>query len=268
MLARQFADAGQLRHFEHACIADVACTQGQVIAQAAGQQWQVVGHVANLLAQVGDIQLAQVQAIEQNLAFVGGIKAHDQPRQGTLARAAATDDADTLAGLHAEGDIVQGSSVLSGITKGDMADLQRPLQLGALQRPLARFAFLWQGHQRIGTAHGQLRLLVTGDQAGDLPQWRKHTAAEHVGGDQGADAEVAGDNAVHPGDDGGHATELLDEQGAIGGQCREVAGMAVEPGQGPMGGFPLVLAFAFSAAGLESLQAAEGFDQQRLAHGP
>ncbi|MCY1410125.1 hypothetical protein D9M71_254900 [compost metagenome] len=267
MLARQFADAGQLRHFEHARITHVARTQGQVVAQAAGQQRQVVGDVADLLAQVGDIQLPQVQAIEQDLAFFRGIEAHDQPRQRAFARTAAADDADAFARLDAQGDVVQGWCVLPCIAKGDMADLQRPLQLSALQGALAGLAFLRQGHQCIGAAHGQLCLLVTGDQAGDLPQWSEHAAAQHVGSDQGADAEVAGDNAVHTGDNGSHATELLDEQGAIGCQRRQVARVAVEPGQGTMGGFPLVLALAFSAASLEGFQAAQGFDQQRLAHG-
>jgi hypothetical protein len=43
--------------------------------------------------------------------------------------------------------------------------------------------------------------------------------------------------------------------------------MAVEAGEGAMGAFPLVLALAFGAAGLEGFQAAEGFDQQGLALG-
>ncbi|MOA25282.1 hypothetical protein D3C78_1459980 [compost metagenome] len=110
-------------------------------------------------------------------------------------------------------------------------------------------------------------MLVAGDQAGDLSQWRQYPTAEHVAGHQGTDAEIAGDDAVDPGDDGRHAGQLLDEQRAVGGQGREVARMAVEAGEGAVGAFPFVLAFAFGAAGLEGFQAAEGFDQQRLAFG-
>ncbi|MCY1418520.1 hypothetical protein D9M71_340810 [compost metagenome] len=148
-----------------------------------------------------------------------------------------------------------------------MADVEGAVQLGAFQRLLAGLAFLGQGHQRIGAAHGQLCLLVAGNQPGDLPQRCQYPAAEHIAGDQGADAEVAGDDAVNPGNDGGHAAELLDEQRAVGGHGRKVAGVGVEAGEGAVGTFPLVLALAFSAAGLEGLQAAEGFDQQGLAHG-
>ncbi len=110
-------------------------------------------------------------------------------------------------------------------------------------------------------------LLVTGDQPGDLPQWRQDPAAQHIGRHQRADAEVAGDDAVDPGDDGGHAGQLLQEQGAVGRQRREVACVAVQASEGTMGAFPLMLALAFRAAGLEGFQTAEGFDQQGLALG-
>ncbi len=145
------------------------------------------------------------------------------------------------------------------------ADVQRALQLRAFQRPLLAVAFLRQGHQRIGAFHGQLRLLIAGDQPGDLSQRRKYPAAEHVGGDQRTDAEVTGNDAVDPGDNRRHPGKLLNEQGAVGRQRRKIARVAVEAGEGAVGAFPFVLALAFGAASLEGFQAAEGFDQQGLA---
>ncbi len=226
-----------------------------------------MGDITDLMTQVGDVQLSQVQAIEQQLAFFRFVKTHHQSRQGAFARAAAADDADPLAGLDAEADIGQRCIVLAVVAEGHADDIQRALQLRALQRPLFGIAFLWQRHQRVGAFHGQLRLLVAGDQTGDLAQWRQHAAAEHVAGHQCADAEVAGDDAIDTGNDGRHAGKLLDEQRTVGGQRREVTRMAVEAGEGAMGTFPLVLALAFGAAGLEGFQAAEGFDQQGLAFG-
>ncbi len=184
-----------------------------------------------------------------------------------FARTAAADDADPFAGFHAEADVGQGRSILAVVVKRHAADVECALQLRALQWSLFGVTFLRQRHQRIGAFHGQLRLLITGDQPGDLSQRREHAAAEHVGRYQSADAEVAGNDAVDAGDDGRHAGELLDEQRAIGGQRREVARMAVEAGEGAVGAFPFVLAFAFGAARLEGFQAAEGFDQQGLAFG-
>ncbi|MNJ12270.1 hypothetical protein D3C77_64550 [compost metagenome] len=226
-----------------------------------------MGHVADLVAQVGDVELAQVEVVEEYLAFVGGIEPHHQAGQGAFARAAATDDADTFARLDAEAHAIERGGVLSAIAKGDMADLEGAVQLCALQRLLASLALLGQGHKGVGAAHGQLRLLVASDQPGDLPQWGQYPAAEHITGHQGTDAEVAGDDAVDAGNDGCHAAELLDEQRAIGGQGREIAGVGVEAGEGAVGAFPLVLALAFSTAGLEGFKATQGLDQQGLAHG-
>ena len=226
-----------------------------------------MGHIAHLLAQVGHVQLPQVETIEQQLAFFWGVKPHHQPAQGAFARAAAPDNPHALARLELEADLVQGRGVLPGVAEGHLADFQGARQLRAFQGALLWVALLGQGHQRVGAAHGQLRLLVAGDQPGDLPQRRQYPAAEHVGGHQRADTEAAGDDAVDPGNNGRHPGKLLDEQRAIGGQRREVARMAVEAGEGAVGAFPLVLALAFGAAGLEGFQAAEGFDQQRLAFG-
>ncbi|MNZ91287.1 hypothetical protein D3C78_1102650 [compost metagenome] len=219
MLARQFTDAGQLSDFKHARIADIARAEGEVVTQAAGQQRQVVSHIADLVAQVSYVELAQVEVVEQDLPFIRGVKAHQQSGQGTFARTAAADDTDALARLDAEAHRIEGGDVLPGIAKADMTDLNGAAQLGAFQGLLASLPLLRQRHQRVGAAHGQLRLLIAGDQAGNLPQRRQHPAAEHIAGDQGANAEVAGNDAVNPGDNGGHATKLLNEQRAVGRQC-------------------------------------------------
>ncbi|MNC42116.1 hypothetical protein D3C75_909200 [compost metagenome] len=60
MLAGQLADAAQFGHLEQALVADVACAQGHVAAQGAGKQRQVVGDVADLVAQVGHVDLPLV----------------------------------------------------------------------------------------------------------------------------------------------------------------------------------------------------------------
>ncbi|MNK82734.1 hypothetical protein D3C87_1025190 [compost metagenome] len=172
MLAGKFGNAGQFGDFEHPRIADVACAEGQVVTQAAGQQRQIVSDVADLLAQVSDIELAQVETVKQQLAFFGFIETHDQSRQGAFARTAAADDADPFTGFQAETDIAQCRRILAVVVKGHAADVERALQLRTLQRPLLAVAFLRQGHQRIGAFHGQLRLLIAGDQPGNLPQRR------------------------------------------------------------------------------------------------
>ncbi|MNN31542.1 hypothetical protein D3C81_1452330 [compost metagenome] len=66
-----------------------------------------MGDVADLVAQVGDIDLPLVDAVEQDLPFARAIETHQQARQGALARAAAADDGDLLAGGDAQVDALQ-----------------------------------------------------------------------------------------------------------------------------------------------------------------
>lgn len=182
MLAGQVHHAGKLGDFEHARVADVTGAEGQVVAQAAGQQWQVVGDVADLMAQVGDVELAQVEVVEQDLPFVGAVEGHQQSRQGALARTAATDDAEALASAQAQADVVQRRCALARVGETDLPHLQSPLELGTIQRPLLVLTLLRQSHQGISAGHGQACLLITGDQPGDLSQWGEDAAAEHVAG--------------------------------------------------------------------------------------
>ncbi|MNZ41305.1 hypothetical protein D3C78_588530 [compost metagenome] len=225
-----------------------------------------MGDVAKLAAQVGDVQLAQVEVVQQYLAFFRVMEAHQQAAQGAFARAAAADDANPLTRLYGHVHILQCRAGLCRVAEADMAEGQAALERGVLQGLLFGLAFLRQGHQGIGAAHRQLRLLIAGDQPCNLAERCQNPATEHVTGYQSADTEVASDDAVHPGDDGGHAAELLDEQRAVAGQRRQVAGVGVEAGHGAIGVFPLVLALALGTAGLEGFQAAEGFDQQCLAY--
>ena len=101
-----------------------------------------MGDVTDLLAQVSDIQLPQVEAVEQQLAFFGFVKAHQQPRKGTFARPTAADDADPFTGFEAETDVAQRRGILAVVVEGHAADVQRALQLCALQRSLFAVAFL------------------------------------------------------------------------------------------------------------------------------
>ena len=267
MLAGQLGDAGDTGNLQHVFVTDVVGAEGQVVAQAAGQQRQVVGDVANLVTQVSHIQLAQIQAVNQQLAFVGVVVVHQQPRQGTFARAAAADDANALAGFDMQVDVMQGVTALPWVAKAQLAGVDGAMQACMFQWALFGLALLRQSHERIGTGHGQARLLITGDQAGNLAERRHDPAAEHVAGNQSANAHLAGDDQINPADDGGHTCHLLQEQRAIGGDRGKVAGMTVEAGQCAVCGFPAVLALTFGTAGLEGFKTRQGFDQQSLAFG-
>jgi len=79
-------------------VLDVAGTADQIVAQGTGQQLDILRHVADVVAQLADVDLPNVHAVYQQRAIVGFVQADDQLGQRTLARAAAADDADFLAG--------------------------------------------------------------------------------------------------------------------------------------------------------------------------
>ena len=66
-----------------------------------------MGDVADLVAQVGYVNLPLVEAVEQDLSLARAVEAHQQAGQGALARAAAADDADPLASVQVQADFGQ-----------------------------------------------------------------------------------------------------------------------------------------------------------------
>ena len=95
-----------------------------------------MGDIADLVAQVGHIELTQIEVVEQNLPFVRAVEGHHQTCQGAFARAAAANDADALASCHAQADTCQGGRALSWVVEGDVAYIQCAMQVGAIQWPL------------------------------------------------------------------------------------------------------------------------------------
>ncbi|MNF49491.1 hypothetical protein D3C84_307630 [compost metagenome] len=265
--AGEFVHAGQLGGLQHLLVLHVACAGHQVVAQGAGEQLDVLGHIADVVAQVADVQLAHIDAVEQQAATVGLVQADDQPGQRTLARAAAADDADLLAGADAQGDVREGRLLLLRVVEVDVAELDGALQSLALERTFVRVALLGEAHQLVDRVQGHLGLLIAQYQAGKLGQRRQGTTAEHVAGDQAAHAELAGDDQVDAGDDGGHPGQLLQEHRRIEPQTGEHARAQFQAGEGADGLLPQVLALALGIVGLDGIEAAEGLDQARLALG-
>ncbi|MNT73315.1 hypothetical protein D3C72_2120080 [compost metagenome] len=94
------------------------------------------------------------------------MQADDQLGQRTLARAAAADDADLLAGSHHQVDVLQGGLLLVRVMEIQLAELDGALQGLTLERPLLFLALLRQAHHLVDRIEGDARLLVAGQQAG------------------------------------------------------------------------------------------------------
>src|SRR3546814_8422403 len=96
----------------------------------------VLRHVADVAAQVGGVDLADVGAVEQDGALERLVEAHQHARDGALARADAAQHADPLARLDLERQAVQRLGLLSGIAEGDLLELDLAAEARAVQELL------------------------------------------------------------------------------------------------------------------------------------
>jgi len=267
MQSGKFMHAGQFCGLQHHFVVHVACARDEVVAQGAGQQLDVLGHVADVVAQFADIDLANVHAIDQQRARIRLVKTDQQFGQRAFARAAAPDDADLLARPHIQVDAAQRQVLLVRVGEVDFAERHRALQRLAAERAFVVVAFLRQLHHLVDRDHRHLGLLVARQQPRQLRQRAQCAAAEHVAGNEAAHAEGAINDLVHAENDHRHASYLLDQQGDVHGQAGQHLDPQFQAAEGANGLFPLILALAFCVIDLDRIEPGEGFDQARLALG-
>ncbi|MCY1359782.1 hypothetical protein D9M69_463770 [compost metagenome] len=166
MQARILVDAGQFCGLQHQFVLDIPRTGNQVVAQGAGEQLNVLGHVADVVAQLADVDLADIHTIDQQRAVIRLIQPHQQLRQRALARAASANDADLLAGTDRQVDVLQRQILLLRVGEVELAALNATLQHLAAERTLFEIALLGQLHHLVDRGHGHPRLLITSQQPG------------------------------------------------------------------------------------------------------
>ena len=79
--------------------------EGDVVAQAAGEQERLLRHDAQLTTQRVERHVAQIVAVDQHAALGRVVEARDQLRQSRFARAGLADERDRLAGRDAQVDV-------------------------------------------------------------------------------------------------------------------------------------------------------------------
>ena len=82
-------------------------------------------HDADLPPQPGGIDLADIDAVDQDLAALDAIEPLDELRQSRLAGARSADDADDLAGRDVEIDVLEHVGRVHAVAEGEAADLDR-----------------------------------------------------------------------------------------------------------------------------------------------
>ncbi len=168
MQAGELANPGHVGYLLQALVVYVARAQGQVVAQGAVEQLNILRYVTDVVAQVGYLQLLDINAINQQMSAVGLIQIQQQLLQCAFARTTASDDADVFAGQDAQVQVVERRVLLARIGKAEVPCLDGPMQLAALSRNGLRLALLRHAHHFVGSADGQARLLVAREQTGYL----------------------------------------------------------------------------------------------------
>ena len=88
--------------------------QANISLDRAGEQERILQHHAEAAAQLGEVHLLDVHAIDADRAFLHVVEAQQQRDDRGLARAGVADDGDGFAGLDGEGDIAQNPVGLGG----------------------------------------------------------------------------------------------------------------------------------------------------------
>ena len=124
------------------CAVHAFGAQPDVGFERAGEKKWILQHDAKLAAQVVHVQLANVDAVEQNLPALDFVEAQQELDRGGLARAGMADDCDRLPRLDAEGNVAQHpvfvlGIVAAGVGEPDVAELDFAAHLAAHGRPSA-----------------------------------------------------------------------------------------------------------------------------------
>ena len=117
--------AGPLRGFEDGVAGRILGEAGNVLAQSAVEQFDVLGQVADDLAAAVQGPLVQRRAIEADTAAGDRPDVGQPPRQGGLAAARAADDADDVAGLGLEIQALEDRPLLARRRDGDVVGADR-----------------------------------------------------------------------------------------------------------------------------------------------
>ena len=89
----------------HALVVDVLVSEPNVVGDRSRKQMHVLQHQAEQPAQIGEIERADVHAVDGDPAPLNVVEAQQQVDQRRLPRAGCTDNPDALTGLHLEADV-------------------------------------------------------------------------------------------------------------------------------------------------------------------
>ena len=227
--ALQIGDEGMgvdvLCRLHHSLVGNGGVVQPDIALDVTGKQEHILQHLTDVLPQVGDLDLANVHAVDQNLALLDVVIPADQVLDGGLTGTGGTNEGHTLTGLDLEGHVTQHPFAFT-IGEPDVLELNMTLEGlhmdGILGIGDGRFG-VHQPENTLGSRRSRLdhvevfgHFLNGVEELGDIPlESQQSTDAHHAGHGQraavgqqnghGGDVQNVGDGAVD-----GMAHQLLD----------------------------------------------------------
>ena len=173
----------------HRVLEAEAGTPGEdVVLDGAAEQEVVLQHHAEALAQMAQVDLAQIRAVDLHRAGIVAVDAHQQPGDGGLAGARSTDQPEHRAGLDGEADLVERRGLGALVGEGHVLEADRTLELRpqpvGQRTPLGR-PVEYPAHLRERLA----RLLDVLQQAREVHQRAGDATAQHHEADQAAERQ-------------------------------------------------------------------------------
>ena len=257
---------GQLRSAHHLLDRRRRVGNGDVLAHAAVEQQVLLQHHADLAAQLGGVDQADVDAVHQHAALLRGVEPLHELGEGALARAAASDDADHFTRAHVQAQAVQHGRRLGPVAERHLVELDAALQRRQLGRSLRRH-FGADVEDVAQPRHRDAGLLEVGPQLGHAHDGLGHALGEHVEGDELAHGELLVHHQPGAVPQGGSAHQLADQVDAFMAVAGQRAGL--EAGR-HVGGELVVPAPGdgrLERARLHGLDAGDALDQQGLVLG-
>ena len=120
----EFADVGGVEDLLEGVFADVVEAVGDVVADGAGEELDLLRDDGEMLAVVAEVEGFHVAAVEVKGAVGGVVEADDQAHKGRFTGAGFADDGNALAGADVEGDVFDGGGCGARILEGDVVEFE------------------------------------------------------------------------------------------------------------------------------------------------
>ncbi len=123
--------------FSTSSVLNALRSQADVAADRAGEQKWILQNHAEAAAEIGEVHVFDIDAVDPHCAFLHIIEAQEQGDDRGLARAGVADDGDGLPGFDGEGDIAENPVGNSVVWVRQCAD-SAPLRFGGTARVTVR----------------------------------------------------------------------------------------------------------------------------------